>query len=204
MKNKKRTSETRDAYDYFYCDVGMKAVLRSIRNYLINQLGLSLNKNRHVTSQMFRKASINFFREQVFCGSEDKDFVIRNKEAIFMVMKVFLDLADISGSTIRLNSNEPAGSCAQKRMAKARKVNFDEAVSLSDEDKYSGDERLQGRKHSTFTNFNKDILLPLQMNPMYDSFRDYLIRKKTKLLTKFQKTATACRAQSFNELLFWI
>ena len=42
------------------------------------------------------------------------------------------------------------------------------------------------------------------MNPMYDSFRDYLIRKKTKLLTKFQKTATACRAQSFVEILFWI
>ena len=101
----------------FYCDVGMKAVLRSIRRVLIKELNSTSNRIEQMSSDLFDETCLRFFSESV--RPTENSLYIDEKQ-VMAIMRLFLDCPskepDLAAKiTIRVSQK----GCKSKRYLKA-------------------------------------------------------------------------------------
>ena len=59
-------------------------------------------------------------------------------------------------------------------------------------------------QNSTFTNFNKDMMIPLHNNPYLSQFTQFLMGLQNLILASFDRDLQECRSKSFLQVIDWI
>ena len=103
--------------------------------------------------------------------------------------KFFVRFFDIHVLEREINSNE---FLVNSQMIKIAEIFTDSNLS-----------RFRNRT-SSFSCFNKMLLRPLEANPLYPEFRQFLLRHESIILADFKENRFACRRAAFRTLLFWI
>ena len=159
----------------FYCDCGMKAVLRSIRKMMLLEIRASAKVNaKKCPPGQLRMLLINYFKNvvvdnasrQSFEGCLEED---ETDQLVVSIMTIFLDLereAEFS-STVK--------GCSFKRSQKMK-------------DKMQCKPEESGHSASNFVNFNKNIMDDLKENPLNIFFHDFLITRREQVLATFEMT----------------
>ena len=166
-----------DAVSTFYCDVGIKSVLRRIRRHCIERIDFNFDcKDLTRKQQVLEKACCDFYKQHVRGRGNTRAKASAND--IMELMQVFIDLREIP--------SKDEGATKRKRDAKANHK-----------------KRLT-RPNIIFSNFNREFLDCLAANPLTTAFRRYLKPLQISLLVNYEEGLQTCRAKSFAQILRWL
>lgn len=170
----------------FYCDCGMRAVMRKLRNEILSDLNVSkkvLDSEDEKDRQLFEEALIAWFKATLVENDEESFFADADRPQ-FMAMMNFL---------LALNRHLPDKrlGCKGKRIAKQNSKDLN-MVSAP-----------KPKKHgSPFDYFNKLIFRDVEGNPLCETFQVNLTRVyRQRVIDCFAKGLQPCRAKSFDAVI---
>ena len=155
----------------FYCDTGMKAVLRMLRNMMLKRFNrlysASTNKRKKVKADELCGKLFQFYASEVLQSPADMSLLDSNdKIKIESIFSIFFD----------------------RELRTDHKSSRQEGVIKSRESKSMGAVR-----KSNFNDFSKKIFSQLAGEPCLEPFRSYLLHLEQELLEAFPVMVRDCR-----------
>ena len=72
----------------FYCDVGMRSILRSLRKILIQIINSSSNMIESMSKEQFKNICLRFFKEHIMSVGDESEV---NEKQLMEMMYFFMD-----------------------------------------------------------------------------------------------------------------
>ena len=165
----------------FYCDVGMRSVLRQIRRLLLLDLDFKTGWARTEESQDVDDRVVSFFRENIllqedFSSSDCNEQKVLDRH-IIQLMDFFL-------------------------VTRGKKVSKVPRTNCNNKNGKKGSKRAQRDSTSTFAKFGKKIFLEIEDNPVSDDFVNFLTEVyKQDLINGYEEGLQSCREKSFDAVV---